>query len=134
MFLSVFSIFFVQGFAMMLESKEQIAETLRERISADFGSVAVVMRSLFFSVTGGNDWSIYHTTIKELGPAYDYLYIFFIAFTLIAFFNVITGVFAEKAMTLALPSMEEMTSRRRSREVKDAEELVALLKRLLKKA
>lgn len=128
MTLSVFSIFFVQGLATYMEAEQDIlGDELRQAIIDDFGSTAVAMRSLYMSATGGNDWSQYHQTIKQLGVAYDYLYLFFIAFTMIAFFNVITGVFAEKAMTLAMPGMEEMTSRRRTREVKDAEELVRLL-------
>merc|ERR1719329_233361 len=114
--------------ASFLEAEVSVDPTLRENIIQDFGSVATAMRSLFMSATGGNDWTEYHKTVKALGPAYDYLYLFFVAFALIAFFNVITGVFAEKAMALAMPSMEEMTSRRRTREVKDAEELVVLLK------
>merc|ERR1719456_614233 len=133
MFLSVFSIFFVQGFSAFLEVEAHVDPILRESIIADFGSVSSAMRSLFMSATGGDDWSKFHDTIKAMGPVYDYLYLFFMAFTLIAFFNVITGVFAEKAMSLAAPTMDELTTRRQGREVKDATELVELLGRVLKK-
>jgi hypothetical protein len=132
MFLSVFSIFFVQGFAQFLANEGSVDASMRQRIMTDFGSVSTAMRSLFMSATGGDDWSKYHVTIKDLGVTYDFLYLFFIAFTMIAFFNIVTGVFAEKAMSLAVPTMEELTARRLNREVKDADELVKLLQRFLK--
>lgn len=132
MCLSVFSIFFVQGITTFLEESD-VDPSLRDSIIADWGSVATAMRSLFMSATGGDDWSKFHDTLKAIGPAYDYLYLFFIAFTLSAFFNVITGVFAEKAMSLAAPTLEELAARRLDGEVKDAEELVGLLDRILKK-
>jgi hypothetical protein len=91
------------------------------------------MRSLFMAATGGEDWSRFHGTLKQAGAMYDYLFLFFMAFTIIAFFNVITGVFAEKAMSLASPTMAELTCRRRDAEVKNAEELMAVLRRILKK-
>merc|ERR1719359_1947906 len=133
MFLSVFSIFFVQGFSTFLEGEVTVDPLLRESIIADFGSVSSAMRSLFMSATGGDDWSKFHDTIKAMGPVYDYLYLFFMAFTLIAFFNVITGVFAEKAMSLASPTTEDMARKRKGREIKDAQELVGVLNRVLKK-
>jgi len=129
MFLSVLAIFFVQGFSSFVEGELHLDPGLRESIHKDFFSVSVAMRSLFYSITGGEDWSRYHGTMKALGPVYDYLYLFFMAFTIIAFTNVITGVFAEKAMSLAAPSMEELACRRQGKEVKDAEELVALFSR-----
>lgn len=131
MMLSVFSIFFVQGMSTFLEGNTNVDAELRANIFLDWGSVATAMRSLFMSATGGDDWSKFHSTLKAIGPAYDYLYLFFIAFTLSAFFNVITGVFAEKAMSLAAPTMEEKSARRLESEVKDAQELVNLLDHVL---
>jgi len=133
MFLSVFSIFFVQGMTTFLEAEASIDPMIRASIIEDFGSVATSMRSLFMSVTGGDDWSRFYTTVKILGPVYDYLYLFFMAFALIAFCNVITGVFAEKAMSLASPTTEDMARKRKGREIKDAQELVGVLNRVLKK-
>merc|ERR1719329_266947 len=54
MFLSVFSIFFVQGFVSLLEAEDYVMDSsTRQSIITDFGSVSGAMRSLFLSVTGG---------------------------------------------------------------------------------
>merc|ERR1719460_125376 len=66
MFLSVFSIFFVQGMTTFLEAEASIDPMIRASIIEDFGSVATSMRSLFMSVTGGDDWSRFYITIQTL--------------------------------------------------------------------
>merc|ERR1719247_3099166 len=50
---------------------------------------------------------------------------------LMSFFNVITGVFCEKAMSLARPGPHEQMIRRRHKEMRDASELIGLLKKIL---
>merc|ERR1712207_111788 len=85
MFISVFAIFFVQGMTTYLETESDPDPDLVKAIRADFGSVHCAVLSLFMSVTGGNDWSAYQETVKEIGPHYNYLYLFFIAFFTVAF-------------------------------------------------
>merc|ERR1719230_966034 len=102
-----------------------------ESIQADFASVSKTMLSLFMSISGGHDWERYHVTIAAVGHTYNFLFLFFIAFTFIAFLNVITGVFAEKAMSLACPTVDELMVKRTEKETKDAKELVSLLHRLV---
>jgi len=127
MFYSIFAIFFVQGMTTYLEDSADVDPKLLHDIKSDFSSVSSTMLALFMSVTGGNDWSHYHDTVAAVGLTYNYLWLFFIGFSFIAFLNVITGVFAEKAMSLALPTVDELMERRTEKEMRDAKELVGLL-------
>jgi len=131
MFYSIFAIFFVQGATSYLESTPDVDQKVLGYIKDDFGSVSTAMLSLFMAVSGGNDWAQYHETVAAVGTTYNFLFLFFIAFSSIAFLNVITGVFAEKAMSLASPSTNEMMVRRTEKEMRDAKELMALLHRVL---
>merc|ERR1719265_2833058 len=85
------------------------------------------MSSLFQAVTGGNDWEQFYAVIVEIGWVYAVLWMFFISFSLVAFFNVIGGVFCEKAMALAVPTMREQIQNRIEQDVRDATELSELL-------
>lgn len=135
LYLSVFGIFFVQGLTQRLEDEanlpEPISELEKEAIANDFGTVLQAMASLFMAVSGGNDWAAYHETVDKLGPVYSSLFFFFILFAMIAFFNVCTGVFCEKAMSLARPCPDEIYMRRQAEEVKEAKELKKMLHRLM---
>jgi hypothetical protein len=128
MFLSIFSIFFVQGMTGHLEDLPPGRDmSLRVGIAEHFGSVSDAMCSLWMAITGGNDWDVYRQVLSQVGPLYEVLLLFFIAFGIVAFLNVITGVFAEKAMSLAVPTVSELMERRKEKEVRDSRQLVKLL-------
>jgi len=132
-FLSIFAIFFVQGVGEFLENhKEEISPAEVEKLLENFGSVSDAMLSLFMACTGGNDWVEFHSSIKLIGKAYDYLFLLFIVSTFMAFFNVVTSVFCEKAMSLATPTLDELCVKRRHDEYEAAENLVTFLKHGLK--
>jgi len=126
LFLSLFAIFFVQGVSSLLESTE-VEPDLHEQLLLDFGTVSSAMVSLFMAATGGNDWTAYYESIVEVGDVYAGLFLFFIAFSVIAFFNVISGVFCEKALSLAVPTMEEQMQDRVDSDKRNAIELSTLL-------
>lgn len=132
LFLSLFAIFFVQAMTTLLEDRDDLDEGIRKAILVDFGSVSGAMLTLLMAATGGNDWGVYHLTIKQLGAVYTYLYLFFILFSSMAFFNVITSVFCEKAMHLARPTMDEIAVEMKRKEVRDASELLKMLNTILK--
>jgi len=129
LFLSLFAIFFVQGMTFHLQGEAEGVHDpkLMQDILGYFGSVRLTMLSLFMAVTGGNDWSTYHDVLKRTGPWYPLLWIFFILFSLIAFFNIIGGVFCEKAMALGSPTMYERMAEKRIRDQLGAAELSELL-------
>lgn len=130
-FICVFAIFFVQGCASYLATTPNVDAVLRDAIETDFGSVRSTTVSLFMAVSGGNDWAKYHETVKEVGLAYNFLFLFFIAFFTIAFLNVVTGVFAEKAMAHARRSVDEVDAERAMDEASFAEELHAALENFI---
>jgi hypothetical protein len=132
MYLSIFAIFFVQGWTARLSEDPSIhGGVLHKTVHQDFGDVPTAMVSLFMALSGGQDWIAFYTTIRELGPLYTVLYFFFFLFALMSFFNVITGVFCEKAMSLARPGPHEQMIRRRQKEMRDAKEMIALLKKVV---
>jgi hypothetical protein len=131
MFFSIFAIFFVQGITTYLEDSTSVDEKLLASFQNDFGSVSNTMLSLFMSVTGGQDWVEFHSTVAAVGASYNFLFVFFIGFSSIAFLNVITGVFAEKALSLASPTNDELMVRRKEKEMRDAKELLSLLHQVL---
>merc|ERR1719272_1955322 len=89
LFLSLFAIFFVQGAATLLEGGN-VDDEMRESIVAYFGTVGSGMLSLFMAATGGNDWVEFYDVLVACGTLYALLFQFFIAFSVIAFFNVIS--------------------------------------------
>jgi len=132
LFLSLVGVFFVQGAAAYLEDHGDNPDlSFEEALMENFGSVSRSMLSLFMAATGGNDWINFHMTVKQLGASYDCLFIIFVLFYHVAFINVITSVFCEKAMRLAKPETAELIARRQELEVKDAAEMLGLLKRLM---
>lgn len=131
LFLSLFAIFFVQGMTGFMEDRADLDEDLRKAITQDFGSVSQAMLTLLLASTGGQDWGEYHLIVKELGAVYNFLYLFFVLYSSMAFFNVITSVFCEKAMHLARPTMDEMMVDMKNKEVHDATELLSMLDKSL---
>jgi len=130
LFLCVFAIFFVQGVATYLETAGEVDEDLRTDIYTYFGSVGQGMLTLYMAAT--NDWiTFYELVIQHLGLKYKALYVAFITFYMVALFNVITGTFCEKAISLASPTTHELIHRRFEKEVSDAKELMSLLSRVL---
>jgi len=130
-FLSVFAIFFVQGVAELLESEANLDAGLVLALKSDWCSVSNAMVQLFMAITGGADWGDVYNVVKEVGGMHAFLFLFFVAFYYIAFFNVITSVFCEKAMSLATPTTSELIAKRIEKEHRDASELMALLRHSL---
>lgn len=134
LFLALFGIFFVQGMTTWLETHindPDVKPELIVDIKTYFSSVSEAMVSLFMASWGGNDWSQYHDVLRQCGWEFQAVFLFYIAFSFIAFANVITGVYAEKAMTLAVPEMHELGERKLDKDVKDAKILVNCCKEVL---
>jgi hypothetical protein len=126
--LALFAVFFVQGFNSYMESNNsaEMSEDLQTIIEY-YGSVSSAMLSLFKAATSGDDWSIFYVRAKALGVQYEYLLLLFITFYNFAFFNVVVGVFCEKALNISKPTLNELLSERYQKEFDDARELQNLL-------
>jgi len=67
-----------------------------------YGSLWLALYTLFLSVTGGLDWGEASNALRKVELYHAViLYIFFIALTVFAVLNVVTGVFVENATKLA---------------------------------
>lgn len=76
-----------------------------------FGSVDTTMRTLFMSVTGGVSWAECVLVLQEMGPMYDMVFMFYVAFVQICVLNIVTGVFVDTVHQMYRPEREEMVER-----------------------
>lgn len=75
---------------------EQPSGTYAEQISRWWGSMPQSILSLFQGITGGIDWhQIAEPLMKGISPWFGLLFVFFMAFCILALLNVITGTFVE---------------------------------------
>lgn len=83
-----------------------------------FGTVDRSALTLFMTMSGGNDWSVYYDVLTCLPIFYRWFFLGFITFTLFAIVNIVTGVFVEAAMQSNLKDRdiiaeEELQSKRK---------------------
>jgi len=75
---------------------EQPTGTYAEQITRWWGSMPQSILSLFQGITGGIDWhQIAEPLMKGISPWFGLLFVFFMAFCILALLNVITGTFVE---------------------------------------
>ncbi|CAE7233216.1 unnamed protein product, partial [Symbiodinium microadriaticum] len=86
--------------------------------------------SLYMAVTGGNDWVEYYETVRQCGPFYDVLFLLYTFFFVFALFNIMTGVFVERALTAAIPDRDEMIWEEQKKLAKQVEDFKALCNQL----
>ncbi|CAE7661253.1 CACNA1G [Symbiodinium pilosum] len=82
------------------------------------------------AVTGGNDWVEYYETVRMCGPFYDILFLLYTFFFVFALFNIMTGVFVERALTAAIPDRDEMIWEEQKKLAKQVEDFKALCNQL----
>lgn len=63
-------------------------------------SLIAIMCGLFMCITGGMDWIAFAKPLTEVNLMLGVAFAFFVALSLFAVFNVITGVFVENANKL----------------------------------
>mmetsp|Transcript_66846 Transcript_66846/g.157486 ORF Transcript_66846/g.157486 Transcript_66846/m.157486 type:complete len:582 (+) Transcript_66846:25-1770(+) len=101
--------------ASMTSDEEQV---VREH----FGSVIRTMLSLYMAVTGGNDWSLYYSILATTG-IYQYLFLGYTFFFAFAIYNILTGIFVERAVAANMPDREQQILQERKRLLEQADEL-----------
>jgi len=74
-----------------------------EKVKGYFGSMHMIMLSLWAAVSGGNDWMNYGEVLQVMDTTWIYFvtFVFYIAFCAIGLFNVVTGVFVDSAVDAA---------------------------------
>lgn len=119
----IFALIFLQGLTNYLKDNAgSVDEAAEADIRAAFGGMMDSMVSLYMAVTGGNDWGYYLDIVLLAGPFYYFLFILFTFFFVFALFNILTGVFVEKAVVAAQPDREEVILEQRRKTMEDAEE------------
>lgn len=94
----VFSILFTRTF---LDYKDSLEPAVREYGEVWWGDLFSSMMSLFKAITGGVSWHECSQSLLRIHPLYELLFGCYIAFTVFAVLNVVTGVFCQSAITAA---------------------------------
>jgi len=132
--LYVFALVFAQGVASFVATQSLMLDQAElddfELPLISFGSVWTAMESLYMAVTGGNDWSLYYDACKIMGSFYPGVFLAYTFLFIFALFNILTGVFVERAVAAAMPDREELIAMERKKIMKQVEELRALFKAL----
>jgi len=111
----IFGIIFLQATAGALVDaaadplNTEIDDRVHEELHKHWGSVATSMITLYFAVTGGNDWAALAEPLKSCGLTYYAIFLFYIAFLTFAVLNILTGIFVETAMSFSQSDNESVT-------------------------
>eukprot|EP00404_Azadinium_spinosum_P034744 CAMPEP_0180657982 /NCGR_PEP_ID=MMETSP1037_2-20121125/56745_1 /TAXON_ID=632150 /ORGANISM="Azadinium spinosum, Strain 3D9" /LENGTH=83 /DNA_ID=CAMNT_0022684807 /DNA_START=37 /DNA_END=285 /DNA_ORIENTATION=+ len=82
------------------------------------------MLSLLTAITGGEDWLVYYNILTPLGSGLTaLLFVFFVGFSQLAVWNIVTGIFIENAMKYAQPSRDEASIEVMRKELELSKEL-----------
>eukprot|EP00928_Gymnodinium_smaydae_P054792 TRINITY_DN38500_c0_g1_i1.p1 TRINITY_DN38500_c0_g1~~TRINITY_DN38500_c0_g1_i1.p1 ORF type:complete len:311 (+),score=66.09 TRINITY_DN38500_c0_g1_i1:94-1026(+) len=128
--LALFAIYFVQAVASFVRHHPELQEEDIDKYRAAFGSVQRGMLSLLETTTGGTDWNVHYVLLERIGFFPAALFLFFVMFFTIAVWNIITGLFLEKAMGMAKPDLESLAFERQSQDHRDIKELLILCRGL----
>jgi hypothetical protein len=129
--LYIFALIVVQGMSgLLLVSGASLDFHELTDIEESFGSVSQTMLTLYMSVTGGDDWSMYYQVASLAGAWYSLLFIFFTFFFTQALFNILAGVFVQKALLASKPDRDDLVLDQIRKRKKEEEEFRQLCRRL----
>jgi len=98
----LFGVAFTAATSDFLDTSEKWRHPDNVPLIESFGTIDKSVLSLFFSMSGGNDWAMYYEALIPLPAYYRFAYLLYIAFALFAVVNVVTGVFVESAMQVSV--------------------------------
>jgi len=130
----VFGLIFVQGASTHLTfERDTMTKEEEEMIHQWFGSVEAAMMAQYMAVSGGEDWNVLWQVTSLLGIPYKVLFVLFIAFSQIAFLNVLTAIFVNRALELAQPDRETQAAEHRRNQLEVKDELEAMFGKFVDK-
>mmetsp|Transcript_69188 Transcript_69188/g.200382 ORF Transcript_69188/g.200382 Transcript_69188/m.200382 type:complete len:682 (-) Transcript_69188:54-2099(-) len=125
-----FALLLVQGLAQELASPSEnladVDQATVEKLATDFGSVGDGMFTLLKTSTGGEDWGLVYERINSIGGFLPWCFLLYITFFILAAWNIVTGLFVEKALKLAQPDLDTMALEQELQDGVDAEELTRI--------
>jgi hypothetical protein len=117
------AIFFVQAASdYVRDHDDQRWSALNEDLNTYFGSLWEAIYTLFRSISGGIDWGDPALALRQIHELYGIVYMVFVAFTLFAVLNVVTGTFVEHARLVAshdLDAVVQSQARRKDSYLRD---------------
>lgn len=99
----LFSMMYVAGVyftQLVVDHEVQVAEAIvDERLQIYYGSLGRSILTLYQSITSGFDWiDMVNPLIEHISPMMGLIFSLFVAFSVLAMMNVITGVFVDAAL------------------------------------
>jgi hypothetical protein len=129
--MGMFAVFFVQDVTnYMTDQYGELNQEVQDDFLGKFGTVGKSMITLCQAVTGGDDWGQTWMLLLRTGMISPTLFVFYIILFMIAIWNIVTSLFVDRAMKLAAPDLESLMFERRSQDLADARELMALARKL----
>lgn len=111
-------------------TEENVSPQFSTDVALYFSSLDRSIVSLYMSVTGGLEYAFVYNIMQEVHPAYGMVFLLFTFFFSIMLFNVLTGLFVEKAVSAAAPRREDLVLVRRRRARTEAKEFCHLFRDL----
>lgn len=128
-FLFMFSLALVQGMsAHVREDASTIDDASIKAMQDHYGSVGETTIFLFMAITGGMDWNELYTPLTSSGPLLCFIFIMFVCFFTLAVWNIVTSIFVERALKLAMPDVDTLVKDKRLKDIEYASELTDLIK------
>jgi len=101
MMIYIFAVFLTVGVQDSL-TDSKLSSKVRSDLNTYYGNLGMSMLTLFAGVTGGGDWQNFALPLREVHWVYELVFIAYVAFTLFALLNVVTGIFVDSAMSSAM--------------------------------
>lgn len=77
-----------------------VSEAFMTDVNTHWGSVPMAILTLYKATSGGSDWEPLAAPFQEAGAMYYGLFLGYIALSMLAVLNVVTGIFVDNAMTV----------------------------------
>jgi hypothetical protein len=125
----VFAIWFTQDVASHILKVREQGGTVDPVLSDHFGSLLLSLLSLFHSMLNGISW-IELTNALTYNESMRALFLFYVAFTLLAVLNIITGVFVDNAVQTAHTQREFLVEKQIEQKQKWLQEMKELFQEM----
>jgi len=108
----VLSVYMVMMAVEVLERASQMSDR-RLLVKRYWGSIGNAILSLYWSITGGQDWAdVINPLIEETGTQiHNVIFLMYIAFATMVLMNLVTGVFVEGAQRLSREDKDKELTR-----------------------